>query len=150
MIQPIRNCKCKALSEKAVRAIIHKAFDIEALSSNDKFALYFPNTYRDLLIAEDEATEEILKLVVTKDTESSTKHESTLLMTLIISLIFVFFGGAALQKLESNYQQHIASILHEEEGRFLMIKRSAEDIETLKITVNILTNKIGKIYEYEN
>jgi len=99
MIEPIRNCKCKALSQK---------------------------------------------------TESSTKHESTLLMTLIISLIFVFFGGAALQKLESNYQQHIASILHEEEGRFLMIKRSAEDIETLKITVNILTNKIGKIYEYEN
>lgn len=67
---------------------------------------------------------------------------NSLLITLVIALLMIFFGIAALQRVDQNYNYFIANLLHEQEEKFSMIKRTSIDIRMLRNENIMLRKKI--------
>lgn len=73
--------------------------------------------------------------------EKLTKHESTLIMTLVICLLAGFFGVSILQKIEKVHAEIIGTMYHEQEQFFQQNLRQARDIQKLKYAIKDLKRR---------
>lgn len=72
---------------------------------------------------------------------SLSRHESTLIVIVVLSLLAGFFGVAILQKIKETHLQIIATMAHEQASYLNQIKRQAKDIQKLKLDIKSLRSK---------